>query len=55
MLRRFAGVELGRVPAPDGTTLFSFRHLLETQQLGEARFPQTLWHWAYNPLRGTNP
>src|ERR1700747_2952746 len=28
-LRRFAGVDLGRAPAPDETTILNFRHLLE--------------------------
>jgi IS5 family transposase len=28
-MRRFAGVDLGRAPAPDETTILNFRHLLE--------------------------
>jgi len=32
-LRRFAGVDLGRAPAPDETTILHFRHLLERHQL----------------------
>jgi transposase, IS5 family len=32
-LRRFAGVDLGRAPAPDETTILQFRHLLERHQL----------------------
>src|SRR6201997_322307 len=32
-LRRFAGVDLGRAPAPDETTILNFRHLLERHQL----------------------
>ena len=32
-LRRFAGVDLGRAPAPDETTILNFRHLLEGQDL----------------------
>src|SRR5438105_7627045 len=32
-LRRFAGVDLGRGPAPDETTILNFRHLLEKHDL----------------------
>lgn len=32
-LRRFAGVDLGRAPAPDETTILNFRHLLEERDL----------------------
>jgi len=35
-LRHFAGVDLGRAPAPDESTILQFRHLLERQELGEA-------------------
>jgi len=35
-LRRFAGVDLGRAPAPDETTILGFRHLLERHDLGGA-------------------
>ena len=35
-LRRFAGVDLGRAPAPDETTILGFRHLLEKHDLGGA-------------------
>jgi transposase, IS5 family len=34
-LRRFAGVDLGRAPAPDETTILQFRRLLEKHELGE--------------------
>jgi len=33
VLRRFAGVDLGRAPAPDETTILRFRRLLETHEL----------------------
>ena len=33
VLRRFAGVDLGRAAAPDETTVLRFRHLLEEHQL----------------------
>jgi transposase, IS5 family len=32
-LRRFAGIDLGRAPAPDETTILNFRHLLEAHDL----------------------
>ena len=35
-LRRFAGVDLGRVAVPDETTILRFCHLLEEQALGAA-------------------
>jgi transposase, IS5 family len=34
VLRRFVGVDLGRAPAPDETTILNFRHLLEEHDLG---------------------
>jgi len=34
VLRRFAGVDLGRAPEPDETTILNFRHLLERHELG---------------------
>ena len=33
VLRRFTGVDLGRAPAPDETTILNFRHLLEEHDL----------------------
>lgn len=32
-VRRFVGIDLGREPAPDSTTLLKFRRLLEAPQL----------------------
>lgn len=37
-LRRFAGIDLGREPVPDATSLLRFRHLLERHQLGQELF-----------------
>ena len=34
VMRQFAGIDLGREPVPDETTVCKFRHLLEEQQLG---------------------
>ena len=33
-MRDFAGIDLGREPAPDETTICRFRHLLEAHDLG---------------------
>ncbi len=37
-MRQFVGIDLGREPVPDETTICTFRHLLETHQLGEQLF-----------------
>lgn len=37
-LRQFVGIDLGREPVPDETTICKFRHLLETHKLGEQLF-----------------
>ena len=34
VLRRFAGIDLGRAPAPDETAILNFRYLLEEYDLG---------------------
>ncbi len=34
-MRQFAGIDLGREPAPDETTVCKFRHLLEKHELGK--------------------
>ena len=39
-LRRFVGIDLGREPAPDETTVCKFRHLLEEQGLSKRLFEQ---------------
>ncbi len=39
-LRAFAGIDLGREPVPDATTLCKFRHLLEDNNLGQAIFAE---------------
>ena len=36
VLRHFVGVDLGRAPVPDESTILQFRHLLEKHELGEA-------------------
>lgn len=37
-LRRFVGIDLGREPVPDATTMLKFRRLLNKHKLGEAMF-----------------
>ena len=37
-MRRFVGIDLGREPVPDETTICKFRHLLEVHRLGELGF-----------------
>lgn len=39
-MRRFAGVDLGREPVPDETTVCKFRHLLERHDLGRRLFEE---------------
>jgi IS5 family transposase len=39
-MRSLAGIDLGREPAPDETTLCRFRHLLEKHALGEKIFTE---------------
>lgn len=39
-LRSFAGIDLGREPVPDATTILKFRHLLEQRDLGRAIFAE---------------
>ena len=34
-MRQFVGIDLGREPVPDETTICKFRHLLEAHRLGE--------------------
>ena len=43
-MRRFAGIDLGREPVPDETTLCRFRHLLEQHDLGRQVFEQVHMH-----------
>lgn len=37
-MRRFVGIDLGREPVPDETTICKFRHLLERHELGAVLF-----------------
>lgn len=42
-MRRFVGIDLGNEPVPDETTICKFRHLLETDKLGERIFTKGAW------------
>jgi len=39
-MRGFVGLDLGREPVPDETTILNFRHLLEAHELGRKLFEQ---------------
>jgi IS5 family transposase len=43
-MREFVGIDLGREPAPDETTVCNFRHLLERHNLGEQLFKRVDEH-----------
>ena len=50
-MRRFVGVDLGREPVPDETTVCRFRHLLEEHDLGRQLFDEVQRHLADKGLR----
>ena len=43
-MQRFAGIDLGREPVPDETTVCKFRHLLEKHDLGRQIFERVHEH-----------
>lgn len=43
-MRSFVGIDLGREPAPDETTVCKFRHLLEKHEIGRQLFEQVHVH-----------
>ena len=49
-MRRFAGIDLGREPVPDETTMCRFRHLLEAHDLGRRLFEEVQRHLAERGL-----
>ena len=51
VLRGFAGVDLGRAPAPDETTILNFRHLLEEHGLCEKIFDAVNLYLDHNGIR----
>src|SRR5947208_4526107 len=46
VMRRFVGIDLGREPVPDETTVCRFRHLLEEHDLGRQLFDEVQRHLA---------
>src|SRR5712691_10022477 len=50
-MRHFAGIDLGREPVPDETTVCKFRHLLEEHGLGERMFERVGEHLQQKRLR----
>lgn len=44
IMRAFVGIDLGREPVPDETTVCKFRHRLETHGLGQALFDTVTEH-----------
>ncbi len=50
-MRAFVGIDLGREPAPDETTMCRFRHLLETHDLGARIFEEVHRHLESNGLK----
>jgi len=50
-MRRFICLDLGQEAAPDETTICHFRHLLEKNQLGEARFLYVLQYLETNGIK----
>ena len=43
-MRAFVGIDLGREPVPDETTILKFRHLLERHHLGKKLFREVHRH-----------
>jgi IS5 family transposase len=50
-MRRFVGIDLGREPVPDETTVCRFRHLLEAHELGQKLFDEVQRHLATKGLK----
>jgi IS5 family transposase len=50
-MRRFVGIDLGREPVPDETTVCRFRHLLEAHDLGRQLFDEVQRHLAAKGLK----
>src|SRR6516164_8061635 len=50
-MRDFVGIDLGREPVPDETTVCRFRHLLETDDLGRQLFDEVQRHLTAMGLR----
>lgn len=50
-MQRFVGIDLGREPAPDETTILNFRRLLEKHALGKPLFERVNQHLASRGLK----
>ena len=50
-MRGFVGIDLGRQPVPDETTVCRFRHLLEAHDLGRRLFDEVQRHLAAKGLK----
>ncbi len=50
-MRCFVGIDLGREPVPDETTVCRFRHLLEEHDLGQQLFDEVQRHLAAKGLK----
>jgi IS5 family transposase len=50
-MRRFVGIDLGREPVPDETTVCRFRHLLEAHDLGRPLFDAVQRHLAAKGMK----
>jgi IS5 family transposase len=50
-IRDFVGIDLGREPAPDETTVCRFRHLLEQHDLGRQLFDEAQRHLVAKGLK----
>ena len=50
-MRQFVGIDLGREPVPDETTVCRFRHLLEAHDLGQPLFDEVQQHLAAKGLK----
>ena len=51
-MRGFVGIDLGRKPVPDETTVCRFHHLLGAHELGRRLFDEVNGTW---PRRGWSP
>jgi transposase, IS5 family len=54
VMRQFVGIDLGREPVPDETTVCKFRHLLEEYQLGGAMLETVNLHLQQKGVRITS-
>ncbi|MDC1287761.1 transposase [Gammaproteobacteria bacterium] len=50
-MRQFVGIDLGKEPVPDESTVLQFRHLMERHQLGDKVFHLVNEYLAQNGLK----